>query len=452
MSGSPDTICALATPFGTAAIALVRLSGPDARRIATELGGGAAPLPRLARHGDYLDRAGALLDDVVFTFFAGPQSYTGENTLEISTHGNPFIAQKILEDLQARGCRMAGPGEFTQRAFLHGRMDLSQAEAVMDLIHARGERALAMANQQLRGALGRHLAPLVDGLLGVLARVEAYIDFPEEDLPAEDRTHLLDSLDRLQTDTGRLLATSHYGALLRDGIKTVILGPTNAGKSSLLNRLVGHDRALVSPEPGTTRDFIEERIVIGPHAIRLIDTAGLNPNPGAVERMGIEQTFGRAAEADLILIVMDASQPPPALPPALLPLLTPERSLTVFNKLDLVGEKLPPAPPGQATAIGVSARTGAGIEALTQAIVRLADAFQVSVGDDLVAVSARHADALQRARSALQEARTKLAGNAPTELLASDLRTALDAYGEISGKVDNERMLDQLFATFCIGK
>jgi tRNA modification GTPase len=452
MSGNPDTICALATPVGTAAIALVRVSGPEARRIATELGGGATPLPRLARHGDYRDRAGAVLDDVVCTFFAAPHSYTGEDTLEISAHGNPYLAQRILEDLCARGCRLAGPGEFTQRAFLGGRMDLSQAEAVMDLIHARGERALAAANQQLRGALGRHLSPLVDGLLGVLARIEAYIDFPEEDLPPEDRRQLQDELVRLEAGTDRLLATSHYGAMLRDGIKTVILGPTNAGKSSLLNRLVGHDRALVSPEPGTTRDFIEERIVVGPHAIRLIDTAGLNPNPGTIERLGIEQTFHRAAEADLILVVLDASAPPPTLPAALLPLLSPEKSLTVFNKLDLVGKSPLPAPPGRSAVVGVSALTGQGIEELTQAIVRLADAFQVAVGDDLIAVSARHADALGRACAALQEARLKLAQSAPTELLASDLRTALDAYGEISGKVDNERMLDQLFATFCIGK
>jgi tRNA modification GTPase len=451
MSGNPDTICALATPVGTAAIALVRVSGPEARPIATELGG-ETPLPRLARHGDYRDRAGVVVDDVLFTFFAGPQSYSGEDTLEISAHGNPYIAQRILEDLCGRGCRLAGPGEFTQRAFLNGRMDLSQAEAVMDLIHARGERALAVANQQLRGALGRHLAPLVDRLLGVLARLEAYIDFPEEDLPPEDRTQLLGTLERLQSDTSRLLATSHYGAMLRDGIKTVILGPTNAGKSSLLNRLVGHDRALVSPEPGTTRDFIEERIVIGPHAIRLIDTAGLNANPGMVERLGIEQTFGRASEADLVLLVMDATLPLPTLPPTLVPLLTPEKCLTIFNKLDLVGKTVLPAPPSRSVAMGVSAVTGQGIDDLTQAIVRLADAHQVTVGNDLVAVSARHANALGRAHSALEDARAKLAKGAPTELLASDLRTALDAYGEISGKVDNERMLDQLFATFCIGK
>ena len=199
--------------------------------------------------------------------------------------------------------------------------------------------------------------------------------------------------------------------------------------------------------------FRSERINIGPHAIRLIDTAGLNPSPGAIERLGIEQTFERAAESDLILVVIDASDQSHALPPALLAHLSAEKSLTVFNKLDLVGKKALPAPlvPSAAT-VGVSALTGQGMDELSQAIVRLADARQVAMGDDLIAISARHADALSRARSALRDARDKLTRGAPIELLASDLRTALDAYGEISGKVDNERMLDQLFATFCIGK
>jgi tRNA modification GTPase len=452
MPGTPETICALATPVGTAAIALVRVSGPSAREIATALGNGAAPLPRVAQHGDYRDLTGTVLDDVLFTFFAGPHSYTGEDVLEISGHGNPYLAQKILEDLLARGCRMAGPGEFTQRAFLNGRMDLSQAEAVMDLIHARGERALAAANQQLRGALGRHLSPLVDGLLGVLARVEAYIDFPEEDLPPEDRRELGAALTRLRQDTERLLATSHYGEILRDGIKTVIIGAPNAGKSSLLNRLVGRERALVSPEPGTTRDFIEERIVLGAHALRLIDTAGLNPAPGPIEQMGIALTLERAAEADLFLLVQDATQPAPALPAALQSLLVPEKTILVANKTDLI-----PAKRGSAAVIGphevqISALTGLGMDRLTLAISERADRFQVTLGEDLVAISARHATALSRALAGLKAAQEKLAARGATELLASDLRGALDAYGEISGKIDNERMLDQLFATFCIGK
>src|SRR5688572_9346788 len=287
-----DTIAALATPVGTAALAVLRASGPDTRRIAGELLRGTPP-PRVARHGDYHDRAGMLVDDVIVTFFESPRSYTGEDALEIACHGNPFIAQKILEDLFVRGCRPAEPGEFTQRAFLNGRMDLSEAEAVMDVIHARSERALAAASLQLRGSLGRRMNVLIDSLLGVLARIEAYIDFPEEDLPAADRAFVASEVSRLSTETERLLATSHYGELLRDGIKTVIVGEPNVGKSSLLNRLVGRDRALVSPEPGTTRDFIEERVMIGSHLLRLIDTAGLNPSPARLEELGIEMTRQR---------------------------------------------------------------------------------------------------------------------------------------------------------------
>ena len=217
-----DTIAALATPTGTSAIAVVRASGPDTGRLVREVFG-RTPLPRVVTHADYRNLAGALLDDVLFTFFQSPRSYTGEDSLEVSCHGNPFIAQKILEDFFARGCRPAAPGEFTQRAFLNGQMDLSQAEAVMDLIHARSERALAAANRQLRGALGHQMKGLISGLLEVLARVEAYIDFPDEDLPPEDRDIVGRELAHLCLETNRLLATSHYGSVLRDGIKTVIL-------------------------------------------------------------------------------------------------------------------------------------------------------------------------------------------------------------------------------------
>lgn len=451
MSRHSDTIAALATPVGTAAIALLRVSGSDSVPLTLEIFGG-SPLPRSARHADYRDRGGALLDDVLFTFFKGPGSYTGEDSLEISCHGNPFIAQKILEDLFARGCRAAEPGEFTQRAFLNGRMDLSQAEAVMDLIHARSERALAAANQQLRGALGRRLAGLTDGLLDVLARVEAYIDFPDEDLPPEDRALVAGQFAWILRETDRLLATSHYGELLRDGIKTVILGAPNAGKSSLLNRLVGHERALVSPEPGTTRDFIEERILLGPHGLRLIDTAGLNPSPAPLEKLGIEKTLERAEEADLFLLVLDATQPTPALPSSLSERIRGSPTVVVFNKSDLVAGALGATPLAGLPAVKVSALTGAGMDELAATIIGLADTFRQDFGDESVAINARHADALGRAREGLRAASAKLNDNGPVELLASDLRVTLNAMGEISGKIDNERMLDRLFAAFCIGK
>ena len=443
-----DTIAALATPVGTSAIAVVRVSGPDCAALAQTLFG---PLPpRHARHADYRNRAGVVLDDVLVTFYQGPRSYTGEDSLEIGLHGNPFIAQSIINDLLARKIRLAEAGEFTKRAFLNGRMDLSQSEAVMDLIHARSERALTAANQQLRGSLGRHLGELTEGLLLVLARIEAYIDFPDEDLPTEDRQIVLRELDTVLHGTARLLATHHYGELLRDGIKTVIIGEPNAGKSSLLNRLVGRDRALVSPEPGTTRDFIEERIILGPHCLRLIDTAGLNPTPAALEKLGMDKTLERAAEADLFLWVLDATRPTPPLPDSVTTRLTPENTLVLLNKSDLAAT--PPLPASALPHLRVSALTGDGIPALTDHITRLADAFRQDQGDEIITINARHADALRRATECLETARTKVSTNGPTELLASDLRGALDAFGEISGKIDNERMLDHLFKTFCIGK
>lgn len=449
MAPPTDTIAALATPAGVAALALVRVSGPDVRRLGQGIFNTTLS-PRVARHADYRDRNGALVDDVVWTFFAGPASFTGEDSLEISCHGNPFIVQRLLEDLWARGCRPAEPGEFTRRAFLNGRMDLSQAEAVMDLIRARSDRALDAAHRLLRGELGRRLSELTGELLSALARVEAQIDFPEEDLPPEDRAALRRSVDAVRAGTSRLLATAPLGELLRDGTKTVLVGETNAGKSSLLNRLVGRERAIVSPEPGTTRDYIEERIVIGPHLLRLIDTAGLNAEPGSIERLGLEKTHERVAEADLLLWVVDATRPTPAPDPVLAARLDPRRTLMVLNKTDLLpGSPNPPAV--NLDFVSLSALTGEGVDRLREALVRLADGLQPP-GSEGFAINSRHARSLTQARDCLAEAAGKLEASAPAELLASDLRGALDALGEISGKIDNEQMLDRLFAEFCIGK
>jgi len=450
MSFSGDTIAALATPVGTSAIAVVRASGPQTADLVRAIFGSTPP-PRLAQHADYADRSGALVDDVLFTFFAAPNSFTGEDTVEISCHGNPFIAQKVLADLLLRGCRPAEAGEFSKRAFLNGQMDLSQAEAVMDLIHARSERALAAANQQLRGALGRQMDSLISQLVNILAMIEAYVDFPEEDLPPEDRQVVQRQLTELLAGTNRLLATNHYGELLREGIKTVILGEPNAGKSSLLNCLVGRDRALVSPEPGTTRDYLEERVSMGPHWLRLIDTAGLNAAPSSLEKRGIDKTFEQAADADLFLWVVDSTRPLPTLPPALAVRMTPANTIAVFNKIDLPPAKrdgLPQAFP----VVNISALQGAGLEALQAAVTRLAESFHVEIGDELIAINARHSHALEQAKDCLITAGQKLAKNEPSELVASDLRVALDAFGQVSGKIDNERILDQLFASFCIGK
>ena len=467
-----ETIVALATPAGTSAIALVRVSGPLCADFAREMFGRPLP-PRCAQRVRYRTIvSNDFLDTVLATYFAAPASYTGEDVLELSCHGNPYIARRLIDDLCARGCRLAQPGEFTQRAFLGGKFDLSQAEAVMDVIRARSDRALAAAQQQLEGSLGRHLSRLNSELLDALARVEAYIDFPDEDLPAEDRALVRDAVTRVLSGTQQLLATQRYGEILRLGIRTVIVGAPNAGKSSLLNRMVGYERAIVSAEPGTTRDFIEDTLMAGAHAVRLIDTAGLNRTPGDIERKGIEKTFERARTADLVLWVIDLSLPViPPLPADMAATLTVPTTLVVGNKADLVSperarEMLAPgalAEAGlserwvkQAQTFLVSASTGEGIAALTRAIEAVADGFQVQTGDEIIAVNARHAHALERAKTSLETALHFLRENAvpssPPELISSDLREALEAFGEIQGKFDNERMLDRLFATFCIGK
>ena len=452
MSFPTDTIAALATPVGTSAIAVVRVSGSEAFGLTRSIFGETPP-PRMARHADYRDIRGELVDDVLFTHFAGPNSFTGEDSLEISCHGNPFIAQKILEDLLARGCQPAEAGEFSKRAFLNGRMDLSQAEAIMDLIHARSERALAAANQQLRGALERKMNGLISILINVLANVEAYIDFPDEDLPAEESQLILSELEKLLAGTTQLLATSHYGELLREGIKTIIVGEPNAGKSSLLNRLVGRERALVSPEPGTTRDYLEERIIVGPHWLRLIDTAGLNPTPGTLEKQGIDKTLEQADTADLFIWVIDSSRPTPLLPDALTERMTTANTIVVYNKTDLpsFAENIDKAEVSFPF-VRISALQGSGLETLQLAVTKLAESFQIKVGDDLIAINSRHAHSLQQAITCLKSAQAKISDNISSDLMASDLRGALESFGEISGKIDNEKILDKLFATFCIGK
>jgi tRNA modification GTPase len=453
MPSSSDTIVAPATPSGTSALAVVRVSGPGVDRLGQEIFGSPTLEARHAIHRPFRARDGSIVDDVVATRFVAPHSFTGEDALEISTHGNPLIVQRVLEDLLARGCRMADAGEFTRRAFLHGRMDLTQAEAVMDVIHARSERALIAAQQQLQGALGRHMRTLIDELVDVVARVEAYIDFPEEDLPPEDQQQLTAQVQQVLRGTARLLATQHYGEMLREGVKVVLIGETNVGKSSLLNALLGQDRVLVSPEPGTTRDYVEVMLTLGPHVLRLIDTAGLNPAPGAIEQLGIAKTMERIAEADLFLLVLNANLPTPDLPPLLRQRLRPDNTLVLLNQWDALGEKgaVASAPAGLSP-YPTSALNGFGLPEVRAALMAQVDAMQPTVDDQIIAINARHADALSRAESALQTAEQQLHDGTPAELMASHLRVALDALGEIAGRIDHETILDRLFAGFCIGK
>lgn len=449
-----DTITALSTPTGESAIALVRLSGGECRRLAMQAFGVSDIVARRANFGTYKDIGGNALDEAVFTLYKSPASYTGEDMLEISCHGNPYIARKIIDDLIARGARPAQAGEFTRRAFLNDKLDLSQAEAVALVIGARSASSLEAAQKQLAGELGRRIARFSDRLMDMCALVEAYIDFPEDDLPEEDKTALERTADDLTAQMQRLVETSKYSALVHEGINAVIAGAPNAGKSSLLNALVGDERAIVSPAAGTTRDFIVEKILAGKYAVNIVDTAGLRETDSEIEAKGIEMALGKFERSDIRLLVLDASDKMPELPEKVSDSLSPENTIIVLNKCDL-----PAADTAQFRSrfadfecAELSCTTHEGVAKLRETIERIIEKFHIRASADDILVSARHADALNRALVSLQAAREKIANGDAGELTASDLREALDALGEIVGKTDNEAILDRIFSKFCIGK
>jgi len=441
MAFEKDTIAACATPPGVSALALIRLSGPRAPVIAGELLGESLtprqPLPRRLR----LD--GRVLDEAVTTFWPGPRSYTGEDLVEISCHGNPLAVETILHALQKRGARMARPGEFTERAFLHGRIDLTQAEAVLDVLHAGSERALLAAQRSLGGQLKDRLMEIRSGLLDLLARIEAYIDFPEEDIQPEVGDGFRKEVSRLLQMISGLLATAPLGQRLRSGYRLVLMGPPNVGKSSLLNALLGSDRAIVSSVPGTTRDTVEESIVLAGFPIRLIDTAGLRPPTDPVEQEGIQRTRTAAEQADLVIALIDRTQ---AKDPC-------ESEWSRFNgKLLRVLTKsdLPAAFSGEGQP--VSAKTGEGLEQMRQTVARRLAGDFLTPGSEEIAINTRHTEALQKTTEGLATASSSLATRAAPELVASDLRLALQALESILGVGTSEDVLDRLFAQFCIGK
>ncbi len=441
-----DTIAAIATPPGQGAIAVIRLSGPDAFSILGMVFRGSDAKPRVQTLGTIVARDGGPIDEVLVTRFPGPRSYTAEDVVEISCHGGRLVTRTILHRLLEVGARVAGAGEFTQRAFLNGKLDLTQAEAVMEVISARSDLALRCAQRQLEGRLGERIEGWRQGLIGVIAHVEAYIDFPDEDISPETGAALGNRIRTLLGDIERLRATAPQGRILREGVATVLCGAPNVGKSSLLNRLLGFDRAIVSERAGTTRDTIEEGIVLDGIPLRLIDTAGLRETGEAVEREGMARTERSIRDAELILEVFDGH----AAPPAGSGVVPPEGAvhLRVLNKADLGLHPEWSAAP--APFLPVSCLTGGGVDDLKAAI--LAALPGNGDGDLSVTASARHLVALTTARDHLEEALARLGENAPPELAAADLRSTLHALAEITGKTDIEEILDVVFGTFCIGK
>ncbi|MCC6838827.1 MAG: tRNA uridine-5-carboxymethylaminomethyl(34) synthesis GTPase MnmE [Flavobacteriales bacterium] len=449
-----DTIVALGTAPGTGAVALLRISGPQTLQVMHLLAPALllTPEPRRAVLVKLRDAEGPV-DEGLLTWFPGPQSYTGEDMAEIGVHGSPYIQQRMLQAATAVGARMARPGEFTQRAYLNKKLDLSQAEAVADLIASGSRAAHKLALQQLRGGYSRQIDELRDQLISLSALVELELDFGEEDVQFADRTELIRLLEEVMGVCERLIGSFRFGNAMKQGVPVAIVGAPNSGKSTLLNALLQEDRAIVSDIPGTTRDTVEETLNLGGVLFRFIDTAGLRPTRDTVEKLGIERSYRKAAEASLVVLLGDASVLSEGAfltqadmlrkrigeGPAILP---------VLNKSDLVQSE------GKAKsgdALRISAKQGLGLDALR---MRFTDHVRAIPGgeSDIVVTNARHVDALTKAKAALASAKQGVEQGISGELLATDLRRAQFHLGEITGKITPDDLLGSIFSRFCIGK
>jgi tRNA modification GTPase len=451
-----ETIAAIATPLGEGGLAVIRVSGPDALVIADRCfraAGKARPgitsAPTHTIHYGHVLRDGRAVDEVLVSVMHAPRTFTGEHVVEITCHGGILASKVVLDTVLASGARTAEPGEFTRRAFLNGRIDLAQAEAVADLIHSRTELALQAANQQLEGKLSKRINQLRDQLMQTMAHIEAHIDFPDEDIAPDTRDQLVQRLEQGSDFMEQLLRTAEEGQILRRGIRTAIIGRPNAGKSSLLNQLLGHDRAIVSSIPGTTRDTIEETANIRGIPVIFVDTAGLREARDEIELEGIRRSRKSFQQAELIVHVFDGSEPLTEGDEAFLQEFSGKKRILAVNKADLprrlkFGSGL--------QGIEVSCLTGQGIEALKDAVKQAVWSGEVRPEMLETMINSRHQDALRRGREATLRSLEALRSAQTLELVAMDLRIAVNAVGEIVGKTTTEDLLDSIFSQFCIGK
>jgi tRNA modification GTPase len=492
-----DTIAAIATPLGEGGLAVIRISGAKALPIAdlsfVPQGKGASRPSEASTHTihfGHIVRQGITVDEVLLSVMRAPRTFTREDVVEITCHGGVLPAKLVLDVILANGARLAEPGEFTRRAFLNGRIDLAQAEAVADLIHSRTELALRAANEQLAGKLSARINQLRDDMVKILAHVEAHIDFPDEDIAPDTKAQLLARLEGGVAFMDDLLRTANEGQILRRGIRAAIIGRPNVGKSSLLNQLLGHDRAIVSPVAGTTRDTIEETANIRGLPIVFIDTAGLRETVDDVEAEGVRRSRKSLDQADLILHVLDASEPLTSADQTYLAEFAVRKRILVFNKSDLPNQlrlssdsgALPLSPREKATLAPVAADasplypgeragvraspnsttiepqvlvscvTSHGVESLKDAIREAVWSGEIKAEMLQVMINSRHQDALMRAREAALLTVAALRADEPLDLVALDLRIAVNAVGEIVGKTTTEDLLDMIFSQFCIGK
>ena len=459
-----ETIVALATPSGAGAIAIIRLSGKDAITIASEVfqsvsGKDITKHKTHTIHLGHITDNGKIYDQVLLSIFKGPNSYTGENVIEISCHGSTFIQQQIIQLLLRKGAKMAQAGEFTLRAFLNGKLDLSQAEAVADLIASDNEASHQIAMQQMRGGFSNEIAKLREELLNFASLIELELDFAEEDVEFADRTQFHELLERIEFVLKRLIDSFAVGNVIKNGIPVAIVGEPNVGKSTLLNALLNEERAIVSDIAGTTRDTIEDELVINGIGFRFIDTAGIRETKDVVESIGIQKTFEKIEQAQVVLFLVDSTELTMESLEGLKVEVEKIRNkypqkalLTIFNKKDKLDESLLRNLESQIeNSIFISAKQKVGIEELKNELMSFVNTGALRNNETIV-TNTRHYDSLLKALEEIQKVKWGLDSGISSDLMAIDIRSALYFFGEITGEVTNDELLGNIFANFCIGK
>jgi len=445
-----DTIAAIATPLGTGAISIVRMSGPDAISLADKVFRGNRPLSETPgytiRHGQVVDANNEEIDEVLASVFRSPHSYTGEDGVEISCHGGSYITKKVLSIFIEAGAREADPGEFTKRAFLNGMIDLSQAEAVADIINANSERALRNSNAQLNGSLGAKVRLIKSDLLNICSLLELTLDFSDDEVAIATPESIRNSLSTCVQLIDSAISTFGIGKVLRDGASVAIVGRPNVGKSSLFNSLLMVNRSIVSHVPGTTRDFLEESFEIDGTSIRLFDTAGMRESGDAVEAEGIARTRSIISSSDVVVLVVDLTEEDTTEED--LRVLPGDKVLIARNKADLSI----PQNTAHVNELVVSAKTGEGLRELRQAISKAVHHTPAGEGSDYFVSSRRHLDSLVRCRDKVRHSVDSLVSGMTAEFVSMDLRLAIDAISEITGEITTDDILNEVFSKFCIGK